>query len=122
MKTWGVGVLGLTRNSKQDFYPDHSEPRREEYYARGASVCRIKEHGPRCSSGLSAFPDPLAPIPHPEVPVSGPVLVHRYFSKLSHFSIRSPIVPYPPPGYTLSSTSLTPLHAPAHPTPPLFTI
>src|SRR6266849_6546330 len=46
----------------------------------------------------------------PEVPISGPVLVHRYFSRLNRFCIRSPIVTWAIAGYTLSSirrTSLT---------------
>src|SRR3979490_2383640 len=45
-----------------------------------------------------------------KVPISGYVLVHPYFSKLNRFCIRSPIVPWALPGYTLSSirrTSLT---------------
>jgi len=47
---------------------------------------------------------------HPLVPVFGPVLVRRYFSELDRFCIRSPIVPWVPPGYTFPSmrrTSLT---------------
>ncbi len=47
---------------------------------------------------------------HPLVPVFGPVLVRRYFSDLNRFCIRSPIVPWVPPGYTFPSirrTSLT---------------
>ncbi len=48
---------------------------------------------------LSSVPSPVqvlntdCPSPrYPLVPISGPVLVHRYFPKLSHFCIRSSIV------------------------------
>jgi hypothetical protein len=38
---------------------------------------------------------------------STPVLVHPYLAKLNRFCTRSPIVPWTPPGYTLSSTRRT---------------
>ncbi len=37
------------------------------------------------------------------------VLVHPYLAELNRFCIQSPIVPWPPPGYTLSSTRRTAL-------------
>ena len=46
------------------------------------------------------------------------VLVHPYLAKLNRFCTRSPIVPWAPPGYTLSSTrrtSLDWLRTPHHP-------
>src|SRR5258708_39167260 len=36
-------------------------------------------------------------------------LVHRYFAKLNRFCTQSSIVPWTPPGYTLSSTRRTSL-------------
>src|SRR6266478_921854 len=36
-------------------------------------------------------------------------LVHRYFAKLNRFCTQSSIVPWTPPGYTLSSTRRIPL-------------
>src|ERR1700704_264882 len=75
----------------------------------------------RISSLVSSFlglpPTPVLNSPRHPIPCriyqslfSTPVLVHRYFSTLSRFCIRSPIVPWALPGYTLSSirrTSLT---------------
>src|ERR1700694_70586 len=45
----------------------------------------------------------------PKVPRLAHVLVHRYFVDLNRFCIRSPIVPWAPPGYTLYSTRRTSL-------------
>ena len=45
-------------------------------------------------------------------------LVHRYFAKLNRFCTQSSIVPWTPPGYTLSSTRRIPfdwLRTPHHP-------
>jgi hypothetical protein len=45
----------------------------------------------------------------PRATFSTDVLVHRYFAKLNRFCTRSPIVPWAPPGYTLSLTRRTSL-------------
>src|SRR5580692_4658026 len=42
--------------------------------------------------------------PRSEASFSTPVLVHRYLVELNRFCAWSPIVPWAPPGYTLSST------------------
>jgi len=67
--------------------------------------------------GAPPFADQLRPKrghrcvtdPDPRATFSTDVLVHRYFAKLNRFCTRSPIVPWAPPGYTLSSTRRTSL-------------
>ena len=54
-------------------------------------------------SGTLARPD------SPSVPRSASVLVHSYLAKWNRICTRSPIVPWTPPGYTLSSTRRTAL-------------
>src|SRR6266852_2852250 len=51
----------------------------------------------------SQLPEELSGRVYPVVPISAPVLVPQYFSTLNRFCIRSPIVPWTLPRYTLSS-------------------
>src|SRR5713226_908513 len=55
------------------------------------------------SSRTTSFPTNCLDARTPEVLISASVLVPRYFSTLNRFCIRSPIVPWTLPSYTLSS-------------------
>src|SRR5260370_24074731 len=63
----------------------------------------------KSSSGTTGLATNCLDACTPDVPISATVLVPRYFSTLNRFCIRSPIVPWTLPRYTLSSMRRTAL-------------